>query len=119
MTKNQHNLIQTFNQELNDLQLVSNSQLFTSKNALLNTSHSKQAELNSQSAISTILLTPLYQFQQKTIEMQQLEIDALKKSHNSLLADLNEQKIEVERCKREIEFKVCLFFDYFKLKIFN
>ncbi len=101
LSKSQHNLMETFNQELADLSLFSNNQQLAPSN--------DNIKRNGESAVSALLLTPIYQFQQKTIDILQNEIELMKLSYNKLLRERNDQKIELENCQREIKLKVYIF----------
>lgn len=76
MSKSQQSLVQAFNQELMD-----------------------------QSNTTSQPLTHVYQFQQKTIEIQENEIENLKHSFNRLLAKFNEHEIELDSYKNKLYLK--------------
>ncbi len=92
-------MVETFNQELADLSLLSGNQL-------LSAPYGENNYMKGESAVSALLLTPMYQFQQKTIDALQAEIEQMKLSYNKLLSERNDQKIELENCQREIKLKV-------------
>ena len=108
ISKSQHNLIETFNQELSDLSLISKNQIqasFNQNDQQMSNDFLKRIDLDGQSAVSALLITPLYQFQQRTIDMQQAEIESHKNSYNKLLKERNDIKIELESRQRDLKLK--------------
>jgi hypothetical protein len=121
ISKSQHELFQGFNHELTEMSQIYNSPLFSALNQASNKDQMFQIDLFAQKNIeqsdqiqsaSSILLTPLYQFQQTTIELQQTELDQLKQSYKSLLEKFDSHKLELETCKKNSILKV-LYCDYF------
>ncbi|CAF1119131.1 unnamed protein product [Brachionus calyciflorus] len=103
MSKSQQKLVELLNQDLSELynNHLLNSML-NSKELNFQFDGQKNFDLD-QSAILTI--TPLYQYQQKTIELQQTEIENLKISYNKLLAEFNEHELKQNEYKQSLSLK--------------
>jgi hypothetical protein len=56
--------------------------------------------------LSSLVLGPVFEYQQEIIIKQQNEIESLKSSYNQLLCKYNEMGIEFEECKRSLNLKV-------------
>lgn len=97
MSKTQQNLVQTFNQELSELTTIYNGQNNPQIESLINMSKSIEPSLHP--------LTPLYQFQQQTIEIQENEIESLKVSYNKLLAKFNDHELELDSLNKTLTLK--------------
>ena len=116
MSKSQQELYQGFNNELIELTHIYNSQssnqVFTKEQAISNDIPKSyicldQVKISQNATISSVLLTPLYQFQQETIDSLQKELDELKSAHKNLKVKFNHNRIELEGFRNEIAIKVC------------
>lgn len=116
MSKSQQELYQGFSNELTELSQIYNSPLFSSltqnKEQLFqvdttNNNNSNSNNIDQPSTIaSSLLLTPLYQFQQTTIEVQQRELEQLRQTNRMLMAKFDENQIELETCRNNLILKV-------------
>ena len=116
MSKSQQELYQGFSNELTELSQIYNSPLFSSltqnKEQLFqvdttNNNNSNSNNIDQPSTIaSSLLLTPLYQFQQTTIEVQQRELEQLRQTNRMLMAKFDENQIELETCRSNLILKV-------------
>ena len=122
ISKSQQELFQGFNHELAEISQIYNSPLFsalTNQNQITSNKDQifpidffqKTLDQTDQmqslsSSSSSILLTPLYQFQQTTIELQQAELSQLKQSYKSLLAKFDAHQLELETCQKNSKLKV-------------
>lgn len=115
ISKSQQELFQGFNHELTEMSQIYNSPLFSALNQASNKDQMFQIDLFAQKNIeqsdqiqsaSSILLTPVYQFQQTTIELQQTELDQLQQSYKSLLEKFDSHQLELETCKKNSILKV-------------
>lgn len=118
ISKSQQELYQGFNNELIELTHIYNSQLlnqvFTKEQTIYSDTPKNyicldQVQICPNATISSVLLTPLYQFQQKTIDSLQKELDELKLAHKNLKVNFNQNRIELEGFRNEISLKVCFF----------
>ena len=111
MSKSQQELYQGFSNELADLAQIYNSPLFNSlanKDQMfqIDSSSGEQFQMAPTSMASSIILTPLYQFQQTTIEMQQRELDNLRLAYKNLMAKYDESQLVMETCQNNLILKV-------------
>lgn len=104
MSKSQRSLIESFNQEVADLSLINSSKLNTVASMVQDLN--RQNPNGGQSAVASLLLTPLYSFQQDIIQTQQDEMEKLRNECNDVIKENMEQKLELDKCKRELQEKV-------------
>ena len=118
LSKSQQTLLNTFNQstmsQLKDVIEIYNNPLLLAQflnakkdqDQLENVNASRVTKSNSSGSISSILLSPLLEFQQETIQKLQNEIDSYKSSYGKLLIQHNEMGIKLEQLNKKLELEV-------------
>lgn len=115
MSKSQQELYKGFNDELTELAQIYNSPLFSSifQKEDVSTSETpkssiggEQPQMIQDSTACSLLLTPLYEFQQKTIDTLQKELEQLQLSYKNLQTKFDENLIELDACKNDLILKV-------------
>ena len=92
------------------------SQFLTSSSKQTDTVETFAANSNGLNSLSSLLLTPLFEFQQDTLKKQQNEIDYYKKAYEKLLVQHNEMGMKLEKCQKSLILEVihglfkCLLF---------
>lgn len=122
MSKSQQNLLNNFNSNANqfkDLTQIYNNPVLLSQlmSANKDANQKEQFQIDdavnpiksngmNDNALSSLMLGPVFEYQQEMIIKQQNEIESLKSSYNQLLCKYNEMGIEFEECKRNLKLKV-------------
>lgn len=115
MSKSQQELYKEFNNELAELAQIYNSPLFSSifQKEEISASETPKSSIGSEqsqtiqdSTACSLLLTPLYEFQQKTIDTLQKELEQLQLSYKNLQTKFDENLIELDACKNDLILKV-------------
>ena len=120
LTKSQQTLLNTFNQNTVDqfkdvIEIYNNplllSQLMSTKrdqgqSADKTATGSAPKSNGGSNQISSILLNPLFEFQQETLRTQQDDIESYKNAYNKLLVKCNEISLKLESCQRNLELEV-------------
>lgn len=112
MSKSQQELYQSFSSELTELAQIYNSPLFSTLGGkdqmfqLDGSSNEQQMPMTTTTMAASVLLTPLYQFQQTTIELQQREIEQLRLKLANLTVKFDENQLELDTCHNNLSLKV-------------
>ena len=118
MSKSHQTLLNTFNQttmsQLKDVIEIYNNPLLLAQflNSKKDQDHLESLNItrgpksSASCSISSILLNPLLEFQQDTIQKLRNEIDSYKSSYDKLFIQHNEMGIKLEQFKKSLELEV-------------